>query len=187
LTSADIVVFFDSDLVLFRPLSMDRFLRNGKALLHRAPLAPGMDQHIGWVGTARRILGIPGTGVPKHDYIGQMIPWRSDVLGRLQAHIERLHGTAWQFVIARGKAVAEYMLYGTFCDEVIGFEAAGHELWTNDLAHSIWTNADVSTPERFADGLTDTHVAAHIQSILPMSYRTRRSFIEHITGLAVVR
>lgn len=175
-SDADVLIFADSDVSFIRPLSMQRFLRPGGVALHRKALPDDLPDHQTWHAAARRILGLaPSTRVPS-DYVGQLVSWSAPVLRRLTAHIEAVHGRPWPQVVAQEGSVSEYMLYGLYCEEVLGMTAAGHEAWHSDLVHSAWTAQALGTPQTFAQSLADHHVAMLIQSFVPLASGVREQY-----------
>jgi Family of unknown function (DUF6492) len=176
LTQADVLVFMDSDALLIRPLDFHRFLDGGRVRLHRSLMRSDMDDHITWYRIARRILGLPPDAPIVHNFIGQLVSWRRDCLTGMQRHIEKVHGKPWQHVVAQEGNVAEYILYGVYCSEILTLDQALHSPWTSDLTHSIWTERDLDI-QAFAAGLERHHVALHIQSTLPVSAQTRAACI----------
>lgn len=181
LTQAEVLIFADSDALLVRPLDGARFLDQGRVGLHRVPMQPELTEHIGWARLSREVLGLPVDPPVAWEYIGQLISWRRSTLCRLHAHIERVHGAPWQDVIARHRSIAEYMLYGVYCDEVLGEAESGHVAWHNDLTHSIWVQTDQNAAE-FMKGLGHQHVAIHLQSTLDLNAAQRQAYVRAAQG-----
>lgn len=181
LSQAETLIFADSDALLVRRLDCARFKVGRKVRLHRVPMHPDLKEHIAWTRVAREILGLPTDAPVRHEYIGQLISWRRDTLIQMHRHIERMHGRPWQDVVARHRSVAEYMLYGVYCDEVLGLPDSGHEAWRNDLTHSLWIQEDQSM-EDFTQGLAPHHVAIHLQSTLGLKPSQREACVRAAVG-----
>ena len=179
LTDAELLLFMDSDVMLFRPLGIRRLLTQGRINLHRAAMRGELNEHQQWHRCARQILGIEDPSAPPFNYIGQLVTWdRANLIG-LQAHIARVSGESWQQALARKRNFAEYILYGVFCDEVLG-DRSRHALWSSDLTHSVWTETTRLNANAVLEGLEDRHVALHIQSTLRLPIEHRRSLLQAV-------
>jgi hypothetical protein len=157
LVDADLYVFTDSDVAFVRPLDRTRLVdESGRALLVRCPNFGSAGRHRAWQREAARLLGLADayTGA---DYVGNLIPWRRDVLLRLRAHIERATGRPWRRALANTLDLSEYVLYGVYCDRVLGgAEAAGHVASDRHLCHALWEGP-----------VDDPALAAHAASLRP--------------------
>ena len=179
LSDAEVILFLDSDVLLFRPLSAERLRRGGRTDLHRAPMRDDLQEHHGWYRTAREVLGLRDPSPPPFNYIGQLITWDRSNLLRLHRHISEACGEPWQRALARRRNFAEYILYGVFCDEVLG-AASGHAAQPSALTHSVWTDATALNAQAVREGLQDTHVALHIQSTLKLPIEQRRHLLRAV-------
>jgi hypothetical protein len=185
-TEAELLLFIDSDVVLFRPLSIDRLLTGGRINLHRGPMRNDMGEHQAWYRSARELLRVEHTDPPRHNYVGQLIAWNRRNLIKLHQHIAGSTGEPWQRVLARKGAFAEYMLYGIYCDEVLGANCA-HVLQPSDLTHSVWTDATELETDALIRGLRECHVALHIQSTLSLPIHRRRELLRSVTERQGIR
>lgn len=180
LTQADVIIFADSDIAFFRDLTGARFLRGDRTLLHQSWLKPEMTEHLQWYATARRLLGIPPGEPGEKNYIGQLISWNSRNVKSMVDHIERVNGRPWQQVVAQAATVSEYILYGVYCDEVLGMERSDHEVWVNDLVLSFWFESKLGKPSDVAQMVHPSHVALLIQSFIPLSTQVRSQYLRAI-------
>ena len=179
LSDAELILFLDSDVLLFRPLSAERLRRGGRTDLHRAPMRDDLHEHHGWYRTAREVLGVGNASPPPFNYIGQLITWNRSNLVRLHRHISEVCGEPWQRALARRRNFAEYILYGVFCDEVLG-AASGHAAQPSELTHSVWTDATALNAQSVREGMQDTHVALHMQSTLRLPIEQRRLLLRAV-------
>ena len=96
------------------------------------------DEIQSWTVTARRLLGIPQSESGYRNYVGYLICWNCDIVAALQKRIEQVAGIGWQIALARTFSFSEYMLYGTFVREVLGYEATGHAPSDIPLVKTLW-------------------------------------------------
>lgn len=182
LTRAEILMFIDSDVTLVRPLRLESVLREGgRLLLHRQPLPASPEEHVRWCLTARELLGIPTDAPPQWDYIGNLITWRAGNLRRLQSRIAEIQGEAWPRALARRRTLSEYMLYGIFCEELLGLEASGHRAEPSRLTYSVWTADTMPAEPGLLGPLEDEQIAIHLQSTLPIDAATRARLIQSVS------
>jgi hypothetical protein len=174
---AELLIFVDSDLQFIRPFGTDNVVRGERLRLHRIPGAKSTGQHLGWHHRAADLLGVPRQYFG-HDYIGQLISWRSSHLAGLQDHLEQLHDQPWYSGIARSLQVSEYILYGAYLEAVVGMEHSGHFGCDGDLAHCCWFREEA---DALADGSTPLRsdaVAVLLQSNLGLSDEDEHSILQ---------
>lgn len=179
LTDAELLIFMDSDIVLVKPLSVDRLLTDGRINLLQVPMRSDLTEHQAWYRLARQLLALPDSTPPRYNYIGQLVTWDRANLIKLHAHIAKAFNEPWQRVVSRRNNLAEYILYGVFCDEVLG-PANGHAAQPSDLTHSVWTSATELSVAGVCEGLHDRHVALHIQSTLRLPIERRRALLKSV-------
>ena len=179
-TTAEHIVFADSDLAFVRPFTRDSILRGGQLRLHRIPGAKQTGRHLGWHYRAAHLLGL----APEYfgnDYIGQLISWRRSHLIGLKTHIEAVHGRPWHRLAAASLELSEYILYGAYVDAVVGLAASGHYACADDLCHCCWFADEATALERGDDTLRDNALAILLQSNLGLSARQERGIIASAT------
>jgi hypothetical protein len=167
-TQAEHIVFVDSDLVFLRPLEADRILRNHRLRLHRVPGDGDRGRHLRWHHRAARLLGEQ----PRYfgsDYIGQLVTWRRSRLVELHRHIEQVQARPWHDCVAASLEFSEYVLYGVFCEAVLGLEASGHFASQQDLCHCCWFSEDAEALMRGRETLREGAYALLLQSNLGLS------------------
>lgn len=138
------LVFCDSDMAFIRPFGLSELLVDGELGLLDVPFQD--QQSRAWTRDARRLLGLASNTGQTRGHVGQMICWRRDNVLAMQQRIEASSGVNWQHAIARLTTVSEYMLYGVFVREVIGYEGSGHNPSQVPLVKTSW-NMDVTTPK----------------------------------------
>lgn len=178
-TDAEVLMFIDSDVMLFRPMDLQPLAEDPVAL-HRVPLRADLPEHRQWCLAARELLGVHDAAEPASNYIGNLVTWRSANVRQLRERIATVCGEPWTRAIARRRDFSEYILYGVYCDDVVGTRAAGHVAAPSPWTHSIWTADAMPDARSFASEIEPSHVALHVQSTVPMALRTRRRFLQDV-------
>jgi hypothetical protein len=117
------VLIIDSDAVLLREPTLERFTHNGRLRHFRRDrgVTAGMDRHVLWHNVARRLLGVSGiVSTPAPDYISPIMVWDPAVVRSLMEHIADFTGQNWMDAVARQLHVSECVIYGVFMDDVLG-------------------------------------------------------------------
>lgn len=179
---ADALLSIDSDVVLVRPFDPAALWSGGRIRMFRADdgarhATPG---HLAWLAHAGAILGLPKRPDPAHDYISNMVPWRTDAARALLDHIEKHNNVSWIRAVISSRDISECMIYGRFVDEVLG--GAGHFADERSLSHVLWFRD--TFPEtadglaEFMRGLSPDQVAIGVQSFVdhPLSGIRRAAF-----------
>jgi hypothetical protein len=120
---ADVVLVIDSDAVLVRPTTSDRFRIDGRLALHRVPTAitADMERHVIWHRVARKLLGLPqAVELPLPDYVNALNFWDPVVVRAMQQRIGDITGRSWVDAFNGQLHISEFILYGVFVDEVLG-------------------------------------------------------------------
>ncbi len=159
----DVLVMTDSDTTFVRPFATDDFMIDGKVGLldvdHVAGKVPV------WSAVAARMLGL--SEVPSlRGHVGNLIAWHRDHITALHAHIEQATGLPWQIAVARQRTFSEYILYGIFVRQVLGYPASHHAPSTRALVkqpwdHDLTTNAGLKT---YIETLEPDNIAVMIHS-----------------------
>jgi hypothetical protein len=180
ITSRNVIVFADSDIVLVRRVSAGLFAAENMVRLYRVPGATeDSTMHQEWHTVSARLLGLLPTRYFGADYIGNLITWRRDVILQLRAHLTAVAGKRWDKLITREKAFSEYILYGIFAEHVLGLHHCGHFSTSQDLVHAGWHYPlDSQTGlDEFVKGFKSHHVAVAIQSTERFTLEERRNLI----------
>ena len=180
----ELVLHVDSDTAFVRPLELESLWHDGKARLLRRLGHANLPTHQPWHRSASRLLGIPGADYHDADYIDNLVSWRRTNVRSLLAHLAATGGSEAAQLIAATPDFSEYILYGIYCDKVLGLEAAGHFADPLTLCETIWSlpTAAGSTLPAFA--LAPGQVAVAIQSTIPLSDAERRTVVAQATVTA---
>jgi hypothetical protein len=118
------LVFCDSDTAFFRPFGREDLLVNGKIGLLDVDFNNESTRR--WTTTARRLLGLPASDGDYRNHIGYLVCWNRETVKAMQQRIEMSTGLNWQVALSRTLTFSEYMIYGIFVREVLGYEAVDH-------------------------------------------------------------
>lgn len=167
------LVFCDSDTAFFRHFDREDLLVDGKVGLLDVDLAGERR----WTATARSLLGLTENhGLGSRNHVGNMICWNREIVKAMQQRIEASTGIDWKIALARTANFSEYMIYGIFVCEVLGYDAIDHAPSSVPLVKPSWhvsllTDSDI---EAFFTDFDPRTVAVMIHSkdgIDPMRYR----------------
>ena len=170
------LVFCDSDTAFFRSFDRNDFLVGGKmGLLDVEFDTP--ETRI-WTATARRLLGAPSGTIGYRNYVGFAVCWNRETVKAMQQRIEATTGLSWQIALARTLNFSEYMLYGTFVREVLGYSQVDHAPSTVPVVKGAWgISTDAAVADLFAtfdpgtlavmihskDGVDPSRYRAHLE------------------------
>jgi hypothetical protein len=144
-----------------------------------------------WTKTARRLLGLPASAVGFRNHVGNMICWNRETVKAMRSRIEISTGLNWMVALARTLQFSEYMLYGVFVREVLGYQAVDHLPSTVPLVKPSWgaqLGSDEAISEFFSHFDLDT-IAVMIHSkdgLEPVNFRHHLLRVWEQTGSTVV-
>jgi hypothetical protein len=171
------VLIVDSDVVLVRPTSPERFTDDGRLRLYRAEAAvhAGLERHVVWHRVARRLLGLPpAPGLPLPDYVTPVNFWDPALVRAMQTRISETTGRHWLDAFTAQLHISEFIVYGVFVDEVLG-AASPRPVADTTICHNFWdrTPLDLAGALAFADRLPPKAAAMMISgnSHTPMDVR----------------
>lgn len=152
--------FVDSDTFFAAPFSLETQLRGELLPLFRETGQGWRDDHNNqWHRVASKLLGVPQLATYDTGFIGNVICWRKSTGLALLKHLETQHQRDWHRVIASQIKFSEYILYGHFCDTVLGHDKAGH--WSQPLDQTLcyWDTKplDLAGLSEFRLGLKPEH------------------------------
>jgi len=130
------LVFCDSDTAFFRPFDRNDLLVNGKIGL--LDVDDFNDDTRRWTAGARHLLGLPDLGGGYRNHVGNMICWNREIVNALRARIENSAGRNWKVALARTLSFSEYMVYGVFVRETLGYNKVDHAPSTVPLVKPSW-------------------------------------------------
>ena len=136
------LVFCDSDMAFIRSFGLPDLMVDGELGLLDVPYQDKESRR--WTRDARHLLGLSKDTGETRGHVGQMICWRRDNVLAMQQRIEAFCGMSWQQALARLSTVSEYILYGVFVREVIGYEGSGHKPSQVPLVKTSW-GSDITT------------------------------------------
>jgi hypothetical protein len=122
--SEDVLLCTDSDVFFIAPYDPRDFERDGKVPLFvetgQTGLIPNNDE---WHRVSANLLGLPPQPTYDTNYIGNVIPWRRDIVLAMHDRMRETAGKSWELVVASQAVLAEYILYGMFSQMVPGHDA----------------------------------------------------------------
>ena len=146
------LVFCDSDTAFIRRFDRDNLLIAGKIGLLDIDFANHNSRQ--WTATGRRLLGLSHYDGGYRNYVGNMICWNRETVKAMRQRIETNTGMHWQIALARTLNFSEYMIYGIFVREVMGYEEVDHAPSAVPLVKPSWGTAlktDLAIDAFFAD------------------------------------
>jgi hypothetical protein len=188
---ADVVVVADSDVVLVRPVTADRFRVGDKRLLFRTDdgVHAGMDRHVIWHRVSRELFGLPPTSrLPLPDYVSSFNFWDPAVVRAMLARITEATGGDWLDAFTSQLHISEFMLYGVFVDEVL--HASGPRLpGDTSICLNTWQRTPLALDEAiaFAEQLEPEAVAMMISAKSNTPVDIRRAAIERCAEIVKSR
>ena len=135
-TAERTLVFCDSDTAFFRSFRRNDLLVNGKVGLLDVDAV--YDDSRRWTGVARQLLGLPASDGGYRNHVGNMICWNRETVTAMRQQIERTTGLGWQVALARTLSFSEYMIYGVFVREMLGYDKVDHAPSTVPLVKPSW-------------------------------------------------
>ncbi len=179
---ADVVVIADSDVVLVRPVTADRFRVGGQRSLFRMNngVHAGMDRHVIWHRVARDLFGLPPAPPPPlPDYVSSFNFWDSAVVRAMQQRISETTGRDWMDPFTSQLHISEFMLYGIFVDEVL-YASKPRPPADTGVCHNTWqrTPLDLDGALAFAEQLQPDAVAMMISAKSNTPVDVRRAAID---------
>lgn len=182
MAETDTVLHLDSDTAFVRPLEMDVLRQDGLVRLARFPGAAQTAMHAPWHRAASRLLGLPASDYHGADYIDNFVPWRRATVRGLLGRIAEIAGREASEVLAGTPDFSEYILYGVYCDRVLGLARAGHFACAESLCETIWSQAEGGALPALGAG----RYGIGIQSTIALGAAERRRIIEAaIDGAAI--
>jgi hypothetical protein len=192
LSTADAVVFADSDTCIVRPFDVGMVLRpGGRVRLFADPADGDTPVHHEWYRRAGRLLGIPAKEYYGLGFVGNLVSWVPDDARAMVRRLEEVNGGDWRWLLLHQRTISEYVLYGVFVQEVLGFEAARQVPEPEKPVIEYWKNDRLSdeTLLRFVETLRPEHVAVHVQSKASYSFEVYARAVRSVwaTGCAAPR
>jgi hypothetical protein len=184
---ADVVIVADSDVVLVRPITADRFRVGGHRSLFRMDdgVHDDMDRHVIWHRVARELFGLPPAPPPPlPDYVSSFNFWDPAVVRDIQRRISGTTGRDWLDAFTAQLHISEFMLYGVFVDEVL--RASGPRAPADPgVCLNTWqrTPLDLDGALAFAEQLEPDAVAVMISAKSHTPIDIRRAAIQRCADI----
>ncbi len=149
--SEQVIICLDSDVTFVRPFDLSLIQQQGKLGLLDVSYTGGTVPR--WTSVAEDLLGLQKGSVPQRGHVGSLIVWSRETLLRLQNHVEQTTGLPWQIAVGRCMTFSEYILYGVFVREVLGYASSPHaptnrplvrQPWDHDLTNDAGLNAYIN-------------------------------------------
>ncbi len=140
---SDVFVFLDSGAFFVQPYDPRERLRGDRAPLFREEGPANRTAfNTRWHRIAAGLLGLEKKNDYTTSYVGNLVYWRRDNLVRLQRHIAEVAQLSeeWVTALCRLPTLSEYVLYGMFCEHVLGARS-GHYFESTIHAYSHWSEA----------------------------------------------
>ena len=178
------LVMCDPDTAFFRTFNRNDFLVGGKVGLLDVEFS-SPDIRI-WTATARKLLSLSPRETGYRNHVGFVVCWNREIVKAMQQRIESTTHVNWQTALARTLNFSEYMLYGTFVREVLGYGQADHSPSTVPLVKAAWgSTTDSEIAELFAsldpktvavmihskDGVDPSRYRAHLERLWELNAR----------------
>ncbi|GJD36012.1 DUF6492 family protein [Methylobacterium aerolatum] len=167
------ILHLDSDTAFVRPLPAEALGTAGRVRLARFPGAADDAMHAPWHRAASTLLGLPPSNYHGADYIDQFVTWRRDNVRGLLARIGETTGRDPIEALAATRDFSEYVLYGVYCDRVLGLSASGHAETALSLCETVWSEAEGGGIPQVGAG----RYGLGIQSTIPLTPTARRRIV----------
>jgi Family of unknown function (DUF6492) len=174
--SEENLIFCDSDMAFIRPFDENALLVNGSLGLLDVDFENAETRE--WTRIARRLLGLSDSETVR-GHVGQLICWKRDVLIAMQERIESVQKMPWQRALAKARTVSEYILYGVFVRECIGYDRAGQAPSQVPLVKTSW-DSDITDPvglRLFFDTIEHENIAVMAHSRDPVDWDLYRELL----------
>jgi hypothetical protein len=178
----DILVMTDSDTTIVKPVQIQNFLIDNKTGLLDVDYCAGMVPV--WTKIATKLLGLSAAPALR-GHVGNLIAWRREHMLGLHARIEHATGLPWQLAIARQRTFSEYVLYGCYVRDVLGYPQSQHAPSTRALVKQPW-NHDLSTQagiRNYLDTIEPDNIAVMIHSKGGLPVSAARPYFDEMFAL----
>jgi hypothetical protein len=176
LMDEQVVMFVDSDAFFLRPFDMAGLVEGGATRLYRVPggIRPDMRNHVGWLRKAEALFGLAPAPLPADDFVNHMVSWHVPTARAMLDAIEARHGEPWVATLSRGRALSEYLVYGTYATRVAPGVAATFRESPLAPIRTYWFPEDVADRSGITlDSLEPHEVGMAFQSFLDVDLESQ--------------
>lgn len=151
---AEFVTCVDSDVLFVRPFSPELLLEEGRVGLLDVDYVDGMVDE--WTNVAEHLLGLGKKTSIRRGHVGHLITWSRTHMHGLVKRLTEISGREWQVAIGRQKTFSEYILYGVYIRNLLGYDRSAHvssrkalvrQPWDFDLSQEKVLEDYISNPE----------------------------------------
>ena len=177
---ADTYLFLDSDAFLVRPYDPQKSVRDGRYPMFREILPRQTQHNDEWHRVAAELLGLPLENHYLTNFVTQLVTWRRENVLRLQRHIEDRTGRSWVESLLGFHALSEYVLYGVFCERILG-ESSGHYFAARPDTLNYWKTKQLGETE--LESLRESLKPEHVAIMVSTKSNTPVGAIRRVFGL----
>lgn len=173
------IMHVDSDVAFIRPFDRSHFFIDGKTPLLRFPGDAAIPVLRPYHRFAGKALGLPERDYFGSGFIGNCVCWRRSVVKAMMAHISDVASQDAFVFLSRTQQFSEYMLYGVFCEFVLGIDASGHFATDRQFCKTLFGLEGADTADRKFQELGG-EVAIGIQSTIPLPIERRYALVDQL-------
>jgi hypothetical protein len=177
---ADTFLFLDSDAFLVRAYDPRDAAKDGVYPMFRELLPRETPYNDEWHRAAAKLLGLPVQEHYSTNYVTQLVTWRRDNVLKLQRHIEDRTSRPWVESLLGFHALSEYVLYGVFCEHVLG-ASSGHYFESRPDTLNYWKPARLGEAE--LESLRRSLLPEHVAIMVSTKSNTSVTAIRRVFGL----
>lgn len=180
--AADTFLFLDSDAFLVRSFDPRDSIKNGRQPMFREILPEAKAHNDEWHRVAAQLLGLPCQDRYLTNFVTQLVTWRRENVLALHRQIEDSTGRSWIESLTGFQALSEYVLYGVFCEHVLG-ERSGHYFEPRADTLNYWKTEELG--ERELQQLRGRLLPEHVAIMVSTKSNTPVSAIRRVFGLEI--
>jgi len=177
---ADTYLFLDSDAFLVRGYDPREAVKDGRYPMFRELLLQERAHNDEWHRVAARLLGLPQHDRYRTNFVTQLVTWRRENVLKLQRHIEDRLGLSWIESLLKLYVLSEYVLYGVYCEHVLG-ESSGHYFEATPDTLNYWKTKKLGEAE--LEALRASLRPEHVAIMVSTKSNTPVSAIRRVFGL----
>jgi len=144
----DIAMFVDSDVFFVSDFDIKHLFKKDKTRLFYDIQGNEAQKkmHLIWHQSATKLLGLEAVDPEIPNYVGNLITWKKKHVQQMCSHIENVTGKDWMRAVGNSWHFSEYVLYGTFIQQVLK-EESEHYCEASTLSLDYWQEKSLSAKE----------------------------------------